>query len=112
MSRSIQIPDPNGFQSSLSPPTDDALNQAGVDRGLVTEQLRPAFRSWEQRRGGTRQLGDALDGLWGDAETSLQRIALHCLTLPMRPPWAPPSLLLLERMARGEVELDATPTGG
>lgn len=82
-----------------------------IGRGRVSELLRPVFRTWRGARQ-LGQLGRALDDLWADADRSLQRIALHCLSLPMQPPWAPPTLLLLERMARGEVVLDATPEGG
>lgn len=73
-----------------------------LGRGLVSQLLAPAFRTW---RGGTKQLSQELDPLWADAGASLQRIALHCLTLPMSPAWAPPSLEMLQRMAAGELAL-------
>lgn len=73
-----------------------------LTRGLVNELLRPVFRAW---RGGMKQLSRELDPLWAEPAGSLQRIALHCLTLPMTPPWAPPSLEILQRMAAGELSL-------
>jgi len=81
----------------------------GLSRGLVSELLRPVFRTW---RGGTRQLSRELDPLWQDAQDTLQRIALHCLTLPLSPAWAPPSLEVLQRMAAGELPLPLDANAG
>lgn len=77
-----------------------------LQRGRVDPALKSVFRSW---RGGRRQLQRSLDPLWADAEANIQRMALHCLSLPMEPPCAPPTLETLERMARGQFVLPAPP---
>lgn len=73
-----------------------------LQRGLLPEQLQTIFRSW---RGGRKQLQRALDPLWAEAETQVQRLSLRCLALPLQPPPAPPTVQTLQAMARGELPL-------
>ena len=78
------------------------LTTDAIARGFYPGTLAPVFRSWRKP---PRQLAQALDALWADAEENQAVLAAHALAVLLEPPVAPPTQKTLEQMAEGQLRL-------
>ena len=63
--------------------------------GRLPADLGEAFRSW---RSAPRDLVASLDRLFEDEEAQASELATSCLSLPIEPPFAPPTVAALEKL--------------
>src|SRR5688572_11057192 len=66
-----------------------------VRRGRLPADLGESFRSW---RSAPRDLVASLDRLFEEEDARARELATSCLSLPIEPPFAPPTVAALEKL--------------
>ena len=70
----------------------------GVESGVLSAALRPAFHSWKKR---PKQLLLAAGHFLANPQEQLAQLARSCLAIALQPPLAPPTVEALQSMATG-----------